>query len=132
MASPYTMNASPDVPIAGSVSLLDGQSGRVLAEASRVRIFLNRESTDVTFSVLVGKENVLEAGGGAAIQTVSGNLPSTRDDLMIDTFGNPGDEILIKAANVNAALQEARAIVMVTPIDDVTLQNAMNMAGVLV
>jgi len=130
MASPYTMNAVNDLPIAGSASLLDGQSGRVLAEASRVRIYLNRESVDVTFSILVGKENVLEAGGGAAINTVAGDLPSTRDDLMVDTFGNPGDEILIKGANVNAALQEGRAIVMVTPIDDVTLQNAMNAAGV--
>jgi len=125
MGIPYTMNAVIDVPIAGASSLLDGQSGRVLAEASRVRIFLNRESTDITYSVLIGKENVLEAGGGAVINTVDGDLPSTRDDLMIDTFGGAGDEVLIRAANVNAALQEARAIVMVTPVDDVVLQKAM-------
>lgn len=130
MGSPYTMNAVNDLPISGSASLLEGQSGRTLQEASRVRIYLNRESVDVTFSILIGKENVLESGGGAAINTTAGDLPSTRDDLMVDTFGNPGDEVLIKGSNVNAALQEARAIIMVTPIDDVTLQNAMNAAGV--
>lgn len=130
MASPYTMNAVNDVPASDSESLLEGQSGRTLAEDSRVRVYLNRESVDVTFSILVGKENVLEAGGGAAINTVAGDLPSTRDDLMVDTFGRGGDEILIKAANVNAAAQEGRAIVMVTPLDDVVLQNAMAAVGV--
>jgi len=129
MASPYTMVAVSDLPIAGSASMLEGQSGRTLQEASRIRIYLNRESVDVTFSILVGKENVLESGAGAAINATDGDLPSTRDDLLVDTFGLPGDEILIKGSNVNAALQEGRAIVMVTPVDDVVLQNAMAAVG---
>jgi len=125
MGIPYTMTAINDLPIAGSASLLEGQSGRVLAEASRVRIFANREDVLVTLSVLVGKENVLEAGSGAALNTTVGDLPSTRDDLLVDTFGGQGDEVLIRGSNTNAALKELRVIVMITPVDDVVLQKAM-------
>jgi len=132
MASPYTMVAINDLAINGSASLLEGQSGRILAEDSRVRVYANREDVLVTFSMLVGKENVLESGSGAALNTTVGDLPSTRDDLLVDTFGGPGDEILIKGSNTNAAQKEARVIVMVTPLDDVVLQNAMNAAGVVV
>jgi len=80
--------------------------------------------------MLVGKENVLEAGSGAALNTTVGDLPSTRDDLLIDTFGNASEEIFIKASNTNAAAKEGRVIVMVTPVDDVVLQNAMAAIGV--
>jgi len=101
-------------------------SGRILSEASRVRIFANREDVLVTLQVLIGKENVLEAGSGAALNTTVGDLPSTRDDLLVDTFGGVGDEIFVKGSNTNAALKELRIIVMVTPIDDVVLQKAMS------
>lgn len=129
MGSPYTMAVSLDIPISGSSSLLEGISGRTLQEPSRIRMYANREDVLVTFSMLVGKDNVLEAGSGAALNATVGDLPSTRDDLLVDTFGLAGDEILIRASNTNAALKEARVIVMVTPIDDAALQNAMNALG---
>jgi len=130
MAIPYTLTCVSDVAAAGSDSLLDGLSGRVLAARSRVRIYANRESVDVSYDVTIGKESVAPAGTGAAINTVDGDLPSTRDDLIIETFGFPGDEILIRAANVNAAAQEARVIVMVTEVDDAALLGAMKTLGI--
>jgi len=128
MGSPYTMVAINDLPINGSASLLEGQSGRTLQEPARIVAYFNREDVLVTFSMLVGKENVLESGSGAALNTTVGDLPSTRDDMLVDTFGLAGDEILIKGSNTNAALKEGRVIVMVTPIDDVILRRAMAMA----
>jgi len=127
MAGPYTMVEVKDVTIGGSDSLLSAKRGRVLPEASRVRIFANRESVDVTFNVTLGATEVLASLAGAAINATVGDVPSTRDDLLVDSFGEAGDEILILAANANAALQEARVIVWVDPIDDNALKMAMGL-----
>jgi len=129
MAGPYTIEKTLDVAIGGEDSLLANKQGRVLPENSRVRIFFNRESVDVTFGVTVGATEVLATGAGAAINTTAGDVPSTRDDLLVDTFGFAGDEILVLAKNANAALQEARIIVWVDPVDDNALKMAMNNLG---
>jgi len=129
MAGPYTMEKTLDVTIGGEDSLLANKQGRVLPEDSRVRVFANRESTDVTFGITVGAEELLATGSGAAINATAGDVPSTRDDLLVDSFGRAGQELLILANNKNAALQEARVIVWVDPIDDMALKNAMNALG---
>jgi len=129
MAGPYTMAQITDVTIGGSDSLLTAKQGRVLPEDSRVRVFANRESVDVTFGITIGASEVLAALSGAAVNATVGDVPSTRDDLLVDTFGFAGDEILILAANANAALQEARVIVWVDPVDDNALKTAMGLLG---
>jgi len=131
MAGPYSMDRVFDIPLDSDESLLSKKRGRVLPEASRVKVYANRETVDVTFGITVGEIEALAAGAGAAINAVAGDVPSTRDDLILDTFGNQGDEILILATNKDAAAaREARVIVFVTPIDDNALQNAMDMLGV--
>lgn len=129
MAGPYTLIQVTDVTIGGTDSLLANKQGRVLPEDSRVRIFANRESVDVSFGVTLGSTEVLATGGAAAINATIGDVPSTRDDLLIDSFGLAGDEILILAANSNVALQEARVIVWVDPIDDDIAKSVMDAMG---
>jgi len=127
MAGPYTMEKVTDIAIGGEASLLANKQGRVLPEDSRVKIFANRESVDVTFNITIGATEVLAAKSGAAVNATAGDVPSTRDDLLVDSFGLAGDEVLILASNANAALQEGRVIVWVTPVDDDALQRAMDL-----
>ncbi len=129
MAGPYTMTQVDDVAAGSSESLLRIKQGRTLPEDSRVRIFANRESVDVTYNVTVGATEVLASLSGAAVNAAAGDVPSTRDDLLVDTFGFAGDEILILAANANVAAQEARVIVWVDPVDDNALKTAMGLMG---
>jgi len=128
MASPYTMINVTDVAIAGTASLLSEESGRTLAAPSRIQIYLNRESVDVSFTITVGGERIL-LNGGARINTTAGDIPTLPNDAIADTFGMAGMEIVIQAANVNAALQEARTIVRVTEVDDNALAQAMQNLG---
>jgi len=129
MAGPYSLVQVTDITIGGTDSLLANKQGRVLPEDSRVRIFINRESVDVSFGITLGATEVLAAGGAAAINATVGDVPSTRDDLVVDSFGFSGDEILILGSNANAALQEGRVIVWVDPVDDMALKNAMDAMG---
>lgn len=129
MAGPYNMAQITDVAAGGSSSLLADKRGRVLPEDSRVRGFANRESVDVTYTVTVGATEVLAAGAGAAVNAAAGDVPSTRDDLLFDTFGEAGDEVLILADNANVAAQEARINIFVDPVDDNALKMAMDMLG---
>ena len=125
MAGPYTVAAIRAVPLSSTESILRDQRGRTLPEASRVQIFANRATADITFNITVGSDSVVE-DQGAVIAAVTGTAPNTRDDKIADTFGNAGDEIVVRAQNADAATaREARVTIFVTPIDDVALQNAM-------
>ncbi len=125
MASPYTVSSIVDVPLSSTRSILADERGRTLPEASRVQIFANRETAAILYNVTVGGESVVQ-DGVSAIDAVIGDTPSIRDDKIADTFGEAGDEIVIRAANSDAAnAREARVVVFVTPVDDDILQRAM-------
>jgi len=124
-ASGYSIAAISDVPATDSVvNVIANQTGVKLAEMSVVKIFLTRESVDVTFNVTIGGTNVLPQPAPANINTIVGSLPSTQDDEIITAIGQAGDEIIIAANNVNAAAQEARALVKVMPLSDAMLVTA--------
>jgi len=127
MASPYTISRVQDVGIGATENIIQGLTGRTLVAPSRVQIALNRENVNVSFTVLVGAERVM-LDGGARVNPTAGDLPILPDDLIIDTFGRGGDEIVINANNADAAASEARVIIKVTELDDVALQRAMNIA----
>ncbi len=126
MAGPYNMAQISDVAAGESESLLANKRGRVLPEDSRVKVYANRESVDVTYTITVGATEVLAAGAGAAVNATAGDVPSTRDDLIADTFGSEGEEVLILAQNANVAAQEARVNVFVVPIEDNIAQAVMD------
>jgi len=128
MASPYTISRVQDVAANSEENIIEGQTGRTLVAPSRVQIYLNRESVDVTFTILVGSNRAL-LSGGAAINTTAGDVPVLPDDGVVDTFGMPGDEIIVNANNQNVAAQEARAIIKVTEVDDNALALAQQTLG---
>jgi len=125
MAGPYTITNITDVAIAGTASLLNGEPGRVLPEASRVRCYANREVVGLLLDSTVGSERITSRAP-SALQATVGVMPVVPDDLLFDTFGNAGDEIVIIAANSDAAAREARVLLFVTPVDDFALQRAMD------
>jgi len=128
MASPYTITRVQDVGISATENIIEGQTGRTLVAPSRVKIALNREGVDVSFDIFIGSERVL-VNGASRINTTVGDIPILPDDIVIDTFGGAGDEIVINATNVNAAAQEARAVIQVAEVDDASLQACMDQLG---
>lgn len=120
MARPYTIPVIEDIPLASTVqNLLEGRSGRVLDEPSRVRLYATRETVDVTVGMTLGREEVVPAGSVAALNATAGTLPSRQDDLLAETLGNGGDEIIVQGVNADgAAARELRLIVDVISIED--------------
>lgn len=127
MAGPYTITQIFDIPLSDNIDdLLTGKRGRVLPEASLVEVALNVEDVDVSVGVLIGATDALSAGSRVTLQATVGVMPIFPDDAIIRTFGDAGDEIIISAVNADAAAaREVRAVVRVTPIDDVMLMNAV-------
>ncbi len=125
MAGPYTITNITDVGISATASLLSGEPGRIVPEPSRVRCYANRENVNVLFDCTVGDSRVTSRAP-AAVQATLGVTPVVPDNILFDTFANAGDEIVILAANTDAAASEARVTVFVTPLDDLALQRAMD------
>lgn len=123
MGAPYTLTAISDVPLSDrDDDLLDGKRGRTLTEPSLVEIALNAEDVDITMGATIGATEVLPSGSRVTLQTTVGVLPIFPDDVLVQSFGNVGDEIIIGAVNADAAAaQEARVVVRVTAIEDVDL-----------
>lgn len=129
MAGPYTITNITDVPLSSTSSLLTAERGRTLAEASRVKIYANRETSNIVFNITVGADQV-NSDAPAKINATVGDSPLIPDDLIADTFGDAGAEIVILARNADAAAaREARVIVFVIPVDDDALQQVMNRIG---
>jgi len=123
MARPYTITVINDIPLGSTIqNLIEGRSGRVLDEASRVRVYATRETVDVTMGFTLGREQVLPAGSVTAINTVAGSLPSRQDDLITETLGAELDEIIIQGVNADgAAARELRLIVDVISVADLAV-----------
>lgn len=120
MARPYTITVINDIGIGSTVqNLVEGRSGRVLDEPSRVRVFATRETVDVTMGMILGREEVLPAGSVTALNATVGTLPSRQDDLITETFGDTGMEIIIQGVNADgAAARELRLLIDVISVDD--------------
>jgi len=129
MARPYTLSTIEDIPATNSVNnILNGLQGEILPENSQVDIALNGESVDVTAQVTIGADNVFPTGR-VSLETTVGILPTLPDDRIIRTFGNGGERIILRGNNSNAAAQELRAVVQVTPIDDMVALQVMQQLG---
>ncbi len=125
-AQGYSITGITDIPLTGIIeNVVANRQGITLRQASRVRVYLSRESVDVLAGVNIGGTQVLEAGAPVPIDAVVGSMPSTQDDLVIEAIAMPNDLIIISGTNSNAAAQELRVLIMVTPIDDVVLNAAI-------
>jgi len=120
MARPYTITVIEDIPLASTVqNMIEGRSGRVLEDEARIRVYATRETVAVTLGFTLGREEVLPAGSVVNISTVIGSLPSRQDDLITETLGAPGDEIILQGVNSDAAApRELRLLIDVIAVDD--------------
>jgi len=119
MARPYTISVIEDVAQASTSSILRNSRGITVTEPSRVQIYANRETTEITMNITVGADILLE-DGFAAIQATIGQGPVIPDDIIVDSFAGQGDEIIVRARNsAAAAAREARVLIRVTPINDI-------------
>lgn len=119
MARPYTISVIEDVAAASTSSILRNSRGITLVEPSRIQLYANRESTEITMNITVGADIVLEDGFPTVLAT-AGIGPIVPDDIMVDSFGDTGDEIIVRARNTAAAdAREARVLIRVTPIGDI-------------
>lgn len=129
MAGPYTISVIADVAISATESILRDQRGRTLSEASRIKCYANRETVALFFNSTIGSDEVT-SDAVAAINATDGDGPIVPDDLLFDTFGGAGDEIVIRVRNTDAAAaREGRVLLFIIPIDDDVLQRAMGMLG---
>ena len=127
MAGPYTISVIEDVPSNSVSSILRDQRGRTLPEPSRIVGYANRETIAISLNVLVGADDVVQ-DGTPRVQASLGNGPIIPDDRLFDTFGNAGDEIIVRARNTDGAdAREARVTIFITPVDDDALQRAMGL-----
>ena len=132
-ADGYTLTAVDDVPLTGNTANILGQQPGVTLPGNAqqlyvILIFMTREGVDVSIGITVGGSSVLTSPSPVNINTTVGSLPSYQDDRICQVVAQGGDDIVISAANVNAAAQEARALVIVQPIDAATLIAASQQA----
>jgi len=83
-------------------------------------VYATRESVDVSFGVTLGQQVLIPEGSPANINTVVGSLPSIQDDLVATGAAEAGMDIIVSAANVNAAAQEMRVFIKVVAFDDLS------------
>jgi len=121
MANPYSITVIGVIPIGGTIqNLVEGRSGRVFDEPSRMRVYATRETIAVTIGIDLGRETVIPAGSVTNINATNGTLPSRQDDLLVETVGNALSEILIQGVSSDgAATRELRLLIDVVSLDDV-------------
>ncbi len=102
-----------DIGIAGIVAnVLDGKFNRVLQEPSKVSIAMTAELVNQFATVIVGRELLVDAQ----------ELPNTNaaprnpEDIIAQTVGRQGEEVIIGVRNGNAAANEVHTAVFIEPI----------------
>jgi len=129
-ATGYSITDLTDIPATGTVdNTIKDKTGQKLSAASRLQFFLSAEGPgDVQAQITVGGTQVLNQGP-VALQPAVGTLPSTQDDMLLECFGQAGDEILIFANNSNVASREIATLVRVMPLDDAVIGSALKIRG---
>lgn len=93
-------------------NVLQGKFGRVLGENSKVSVAITAELISLFATVLVGSEIIIED------QEVPNTNASPRnpEDVLVQTVGQVGDEIIVKVRNANLATNDSRVTVFLEPI----------------
>jgi len=129
MARPYTITQVSSIPANDVVeNIIEGIQGRTVPQDSYIEVAANMADADVTMQMTVGADQVLPPGP-VNLDATAGQLPSIRDDKIIRTFAQGGDEMIIRGVNQDVAAQQLRVVIIVTPIDDVQLVKSMEEFG---
>lgn len=102
-----------DLGIAGIVAnVLDGKFNRVLQENSKVTVAMTSELNSQFATVIVGRELLVDAQELPATNA----SPRNPEDIIAQTVGRAGEEVIIGARNGNAAANELHTAVFIEPI----------------
>ncbi len=93
-------------------NLLDGKFNRVLQEASKVSVAMTAELDSQFATVIVGRELLVDAQ----------ELPNTNaaprnpEDIIAQTVGRAGEEVIVGVRNGNSLSNEVHTAVFIEPI----------------
>ncbi len=93
-------------------NVLEGKFNRVLQEASKVSVAMTSELATMFATVIVGRELLVDAQ----------ELPNTNaaprnpEDIIAQTVGRAGEEVIIGVRNGNALNNEVHTAVFIEPI----------------
>ncbi len=93
-------------------NILDGKFGRVLQENSKVSVAMTTSVPTGFATVLVGTEVLID--GQELPDTAA--FPRNPEDIVAQTVGAVGDEVIIRIRNGNAAANVFRSSVFIEPI----------------
>ncbi len=93
-------------------NVLAGKFNRVLQENSKVTIAMTAELDDAFATVIVGRELLVD---GQMIPPTAAS-PRNPEDIIAQTVGRAGEEVIIGIRNANAANVEFRTHVYIEPI----------------
>ncbi len=102
-----------DLGIAGIVAnVLDGKFNRVLQENSKVTVAMTAELVSQFVTVIVGRELLVDAQEIPATNA----SPRNPEDIIAQTVGRAGEEVIIGVRNGNAAANEVHTAVFIEPL----------------
>ncbi len=102
-----------DLGIAGIVAnVLDGKFNRVLQENSKVTVAMTSELVSQFVTVIVGRELLVDAQEIPATNA----SPRNPEDIIAQTVGRAGEEVIIGVRNGNAAANEVHTAVFIEPL----------------
>ncbi len=93
-------------------NVLDGKFNRVLQENSKVTIAMTASLVDGFGTIVVGRELLMD---GQEIPDTAGT-PRNPEDIVAQTVGRVGEEIIVKIRNANALTNTLRTHVYIEPI----------------
>jgi len=102
-----------DLAIAGVAdNVLEGKFNRVLQEASKVTVAITAELASQFVTVVVGRELLIDGQAAPATNAP----PRNPEDILAQTVGRAGEEVIVKVRNGNAAANEVHTSVWIEPI----------------
>ena len=93
-------------------NILEGKFGRVLQENSKVSVAMTAELAAGFATVLVGNEVLID---GQELPDTDA-FPRNPEDIVAQTVGAVGDEVIIRIRNGNALANRFRSAVFIEPI----------------
>lgn len=93
-------------------NVLANKFGRVLVEPSKISVAMTGSIIDAFATIIIGSEILIdgqEIGNTAA-------APRNPEDVLVQGFGEKGDEVIVKVRNANAATNTVRTAVFIEPV----------------
>ncbi len=109
---PYLSDFRDNAVAAIVTNVLEGKFNRVLQENSKVSVGMTSELSSLFATVIVGRELLVD---GQSVPP-TGSAPRNPEDIIAQTVGRAGEEVIIGVRNGNVAANESHVAVWIEPI----------------